>query len=181
MCQPEWVRPQRSPCIVWGTVLTGFAHTAVCVPDVDEAVQWYTDVLGLRLLSPAYTMAGDQIQADMGELLPTPVVVKAAIVGFGSDDRVIELIEYPEADVTPPAPGAPSITHTGITHVGLVCDDLATTRADLEEHGVRFLTSGIADVAGLTTTWCCDPWGTVIILLEKRRTDRPYWSQLRGG
>jgi catechol 2,3-dioxygenase-like lactoylglutathione lyase family enzyme len=162
-------------------VLTGFAHAAVCVPDVDEAVQWYTEVLGLRMLSPPYTMEGAQIEEDMGELLPSPVVVKAAIVGFGSDDRVIELIEYPAADVTPPAPGAPSVTRTGITHIGLVCEDLRSVRADLEERGVAFLTSGISDVAGLRTTWCCDPWGTVIILVEKGRGDRPYWNQFSGG
>src|SRR6185312_11426416 len=28
-------------------VLTGLAHTAVCVPDVGEAVRWYSEVLGL--------------------------------------------------------------------------------------------------------------------------------------
>jgi catechol 2,3-dioxygenase-like lactoylglutathione lyase family enzyme len=162
-------------------VLTGFAHTAVCVPDVDQAVQWYTEILGFRLLSPPYTMDGAQIEGDMGELIPSPVVVKAAIVGFGSDDRVIELIEYPAADITPPATGRPSVTHTGITHIGLVCEDLESVRTHLEEHGVAFLTSGIADVAGLRTTWCCDPWGTVIILLEKRRADRPYWNQYSGA
>ena len=162
-------------------MLSGIAHTAVCVPDVEEAVRWYTGVLGLRLLSPAYTMEGSQIEEDMGELLPPPVVVKAAIVGFGLDDRVIELIEYPAADVAPPEPGRPSVTRIGLTHVGLVCDDLASTRAELEDRGVPFLSSAIADVAGLRTTWCCDPWGTVIILLEKRRADRPYWHQLTAG
>jgi catechol 2,3-dioxygenase-like lactoylglutathione lyase family enzyme len=170
-----------SACVAWVTVLTGFAHTAVCVPDVDEAVQWYTEVLGLRVLSPPYTMEGAQIQEDMGELLPSPVVVKAAIVGFAFEDRVIELIEYPAADVPAPSPGTPTIAHTGITHIGLVCEDLGSVRARLEERGVAFLTSGIADVAGLRTTWCSDPWGTVIILLEKRRVDRPYWSQFTGG
>jgi catechol 2,3-dioxygenase-like lactoylglutathione lyase family enzyme len=163
------------------TVFTGLAHTGVCVPDVDEAVRWYTEVLGLRVLSPPYTMEGSQIQEDMGELLPSPVVVRAAIVGVGFDDRVIELIEYPAADVTPPASGTPSVTRTGLTHIGLVCDDLSSVRADLEERGVAFLTSEIADVAGLRTTWCRDPWGTVIILLEKRRAERPYWNQLAGG
>ena len=59
------------------------------------------------------------------------------------------------------------MTKIGITHVGMVCDDIAATRAELEGRGVEFLTSGIADVAGLKTTWCRDPWGTVIILLEK--------------
>ncbi len=148
-------------------MLTGFAHTAICVPDVEEAVRWYTDVIGLRVLSPPYRMEGPQIQQDMGELVPSPVVVTAAIVGFGKDDRVIEQNEYPAADVEPPGPGRPSLTRVGITHIGILCDDLRATREDLETRGVEFLTAGIADVAGLTTTWCRDPWGTVIILLAK--------------
>jgi catechol 2,3-dioxygenase-like lactoylglutathione lyase family enzyme len=161
-------------------VLTGFAHTAVCVPDVDAAVRWYTDVLGLRLLSPPYRMEGPAIERDMGELVPSPVVLNAAIVGFGKDDRVLELIEYPAASIPPPDldGGRPSVTRHGITHVGMLCDDIDATRADLEDKGVTFLTSGIADVAGLRTTWCHDPWGTVIIVMEKRRDPLPYWGQL---
>ena len=111
-------------------MLTGFAHSAVCVPDVEAATRWYSEVLGLEVLSAPYRMEGAQIEHDMGELIPSPVVVHAAIVGFGRDDRVIELIEYP-----------------------------------------------VADVAGLRTTWCSDPWGTVIILMEKREDALPYWGQ----
>ena len=159
-------------------MLTGLAHSAICVPDVKAAARWYSDVLGLRVLSPPYRMDGAQIERDMGELVPSPVVVTAAIVGFGKDDRVIELIEYPAAGVGPPEPGRPTVTKVGITHVGIVCDDIAATRADLERRGVEFLTAGVADVAGLRTTWCRDPWGTVIILLEKSENDRPYWAQL---
>ena len=159
-------------------MLTGLAHTAVCVPDVDAAVRWYSDVLGLRVLSPPYTMEGPQIERDMGELVPSPVVVRAAIVGFAKDDRVIELIEYPAAGVGAAGPETPSVTRVGITHVGMVCEDLGATRADLERRGVSFLTAASADVAGLKTTWCHDPWGTVIILMEKRDDGRPYWGQL---
>lgn len=158
-------------------MLTGLAHTAVCVPNVEEAVRWYSEVLGLQVLSPPYTMRGAQIERDMGELVPSPVVVTAAIVGFGKDDRVIELIEYPAAGIGAPGPRHPSVTRVGITHLGIVCDDLAATRSELERRGVEFLTKGIADVAGLKTTWCHDPWGTVIILMEKRDAARTYWGQ----
>lgn len=158
-------------------MLTGFAHSAVCVPDVEAATRWYSDVLGLTVLSPPYRMEGRQIEHDMGELVPSPVVVHASIVGFGQDDRVIELIEYPAADVDPPDPGRPVVTRVGITHVGMLCDDLGATRTELEGRGVEFLTTGIADVAGLRTTWCRDPWGTVIILMEKSENASPYWRQ----
>ena len=71
-------------------MITGLAHTAVCVPDVDAAVRWYETVLGLRVLS-----------------------------------------------------------------------------------------TGIADVAGVRTTWFRDPWGITFILVEKHHADRPYWRQHR--
>jgi catechol 2,3-dioxygenase-like lactoylglutathione lyase family enzyme len=158
-------------------MLTGMAHSAICVPDVVAAVEWYRDVLGLDVLSPPYRMEGEQIQHDMGELVPAPVVVTAAIVGFGKDDRVFELIEYPEAEVVGGPSSRPSVTQVGLTHVGMVCDDIGATRAHLESRGVEFLTTGIAEVAGLKTTWCHDPWGTIIILMEKRTSTNPYWAQ----
>ena len=155
-------------------MITGVAHTAVCVPDVAAATRWYESVLGLRVQSRPYRMEGDAITRDMGELVPEPVVIIAAIVGSDAGDRVLELIEYPEA---PAQPRNRAIVDHGISHVGLVCDDIDRTRAELEAKGVEFLTAGVADVAGLRTTWFRDPWGVVFILMEKRHADRPYWRQ----
>ncbi len=160
-------------------MLESLAHTAICVTDLDAAVQWYSETLGLRVLAPAYRMEGADIERDMGELVPAPVVVRAAILGIADGDNVLELIEYPE--LARPQEGSEGgrypVTRPGLTHVGLVCDDLGQTRRDLEAKGVEFLTSDVADVAGLRTAWFRDPWGTVFILLEKRRPDRPYWRQ----
>lgn len=156
-------------------MIRGLAHTAVHVPDCDAAVAWYRDVLGMTVLSPPYRMEGDAITADMGELLPAPVAVKAAIVGF-EGDRVLEVVEYPSAPF--PEPPAASVTPPGFTHVGLVCDDIDATRAALEARGVRFLVAGVADVAGLRTTWFADPWQNVFILVEKAaKPDQPYYRQ----
>ena len=155
-------------------MITGVAHTAVCVPDVAAATRWYESVLGLQVLSPPYRMEGDAITRDMGELVPAPVVITAAIVGTDAGDRVLELIEYPE---TPAQPHGHAIVDHGISHVGLVCDDIERTRTELEAKGVEFLTAGVADVAGLRTTWFRDPWGVVFILMEKRHPARPYWQQ----
>ena len=159
-------------------MITGLAHTAVCVADVDAAVAWYRDVLGLVVLSPPYRMEGDDIERDMGALVPAPVVVKAAIVGAESDgDRVIEVIEYPDAPGRD-RPADASIVDHGFSHVALLCDDVVATRADLEAKGVRFLVDGVADVAGVRTTWIADPWDNIFILVEKvRRPDRPYYRQ----
>jgi catechol 2,3-dioxygenase-like lactoylglutathione lyase family enzyme len=156
-------------------VLTGLAHVGVCVPDVEAAVEWYRSVLGMAVLSPPYLMTGAAIERDMGELVPG-VAVKAAILGFEKSDHVLEVIEYPGSPGRPRADGR-ALTDAGFSHVGLVCDDIAVTRADLEAKGVRFLTSGTATIAGLRTTWFEDPWGMVFILLEKGSADRPYYRQ----
>ena len=134
-------------------------------------------MLGLTVLSPPYRMEGDAIEHDMGELVPSPVAVKGAIVGIDETDRVIEVIEYPNSPGRP-RPIDESIIDYGYTHIALLCDDLTATRADLETKGVHFLVEGIADVAGVRTTWIADPWDNVLILVEKvRRPDRPYYRQ----
>jgi catechol 2,3-dioxygenase-like lactoylglutathione lyase family enzyme len=157
-------------------MLTGLAHSAVCVPDVEAAVRWYESVLGLTVLSPPYLMEGPEIERDMGELIPEPRLV-AAILGVpGDGDRVLEVIEYPGSSGRPRPPDASVIDH-GLTHVGLVCDDLAATRAELEARGVRFLTAGIAEIAGLRTTWFADPFGVIFILMAKRDAAKPYFAQ----
>ncbi|HEY7137820.1 MAG TPA: VOC family protein [Acidimicrobiia bacterium] len=159
-------------------MITGIAHSAVCVPDVEAAVAWYRDVLGMEVLSPPYEMRGPKIEQDMGELVPAPVAVKAAIVGFAAGgDRVLEVIEYPEAPGRR-RPADAAVTDHGLTHVGLVCDDVEATRAALEGKGVRFLTTGTASLVGVRTTWFVDPYGVVFILVEKRHPDRPYYRQV---
>ncbi len=159
-------------------MITGLAHTALCVPDVEAAVAWYRDVLGLVVLSPPYRIEGPDIERDMGALVPSPVVVKAAIIGVtDGSDRVIEVIEYPNAPGRD-RPADAALVDYGFTHVALLCDDVVATRADYEAKGVHFLVEGVADVAGLRTTWIADPWDNVLILVEKvRRRDRPYFKQ----
>jgi catechol 2,3-dioxygenase-like lactoylglutathione lyase family enzyme len=159
-------------------MLRGLAHTAVCVPDVEAAVRWYADVLGLDVLSPPYLMEGEGIERDMAGLVPSPVAVKAAILGVPGDaDRVLELIEYPRAPGRPRPDDARVVDH-GFTHVAFVCDDVEATRAELESRGVRFLVEGVARIAGLRTTWLADPWGNVIILMSKRDPSLPYYRQV---
>src|SRR6201997_1943209 len=110
-------------------VITGLAHTGVCVPDCEAAVAFYRDVLGLRVLSPPYVMTGNAIRDDMGELVSDPTM-KAAIVGFGDDgDRVLEVVEYVNVDGGDQRTAA-ALTDHGLSQIGLVCEDLDATRAE---------------------------------------------------
>jgi catechol 2,3-dioxygenase-like lactoylglutathione lyase family enzyme len=152
------------------------AHTGICVPNLEAAVKWYTETLGLVLLSPPARVEGRAIEEDMAEMLPG-VVLKAAILGArDSGDRVLEVLEYPKHPGRSKREGG-SLADHGFSHVGLLCDDIAATRARLEARGVRFLTRGTARIAGLQTTWFEDPYGNVFILMEKSAKQLPYFRQ----
>jgi len=45
-------------------MITGLAHSGVCVQDCEAAVEFYRDVLGMTVLSPPYVMDNDAIRAD---------------------------------------------------------------------------------------------------------------------
>ena len=108
-----------------------------------------------------------------------PSSCTAAIVGLGDEDRVLELVEYPNIDGKP-VPDDTSITDPGITHVGLLCDDIERNASELERRGVTFLTTGVADVAGVRTAWFRDPWGVVFILdREEAATGAPVLATVR--
>ena len=157
-------------------MITDLAHTAVCVPNLDEALTWYTEVLGLKVLVPPMLMKGEAIERDMGELVPN-VVLRAAIVGLEDRDQVLEVMEYPEAPGRPRRADA-RLTDHGYSHFGFVCDDIRKTRGELEARGVEFLTQDSADIVGLKTSWFKDPYGLVYILMEKSAEDRAYYRQL---
>jgi catechol 2,3-dioxygenase-like lactoylglutathione lyase family enzyme len=159
--------------------ISGLAHTGVCVENLEDAVEWYTGTLGLVLLSPPVLVEGPEIEADMGAMIPG-VALKAAILGArDSGDRVLEVIEYPKHQGRP-KDAAWSLTDHGFSHVGLVCEDIAATRARLEARSVRFLTQGTAEITGLKTCWFEDPYGNVFILMEKRAKHLPYFGQWRA-
>ena len=83
-------------------MISGLAHTGVCVPNLAEAVQWYTETLGLAVLSPPARIEGRAIENDMAEMIPG-VALQAAILGVrDSGDRVLEVIEYPKRRPKPP-------------------------------------------------------------------------------
>ena len=165
--------------VVRASMITGLAHTALHVADVDAAVAWYRDVLGLTVLSPPYRMEGDAIDARHGRA--------GAVAGRreGRDrrrrrrrDRVIEVIEYPNVDRRPRA--RPTVDRRSRLHARRLA--VRRRRRDPRRaRGARACASsstGVADVAGLRTTWFADPWDNVFILVEKvRHPDRPYYRQ----
>jgi catechol 2,3-dioxygenase-like lactoylglutathione lyase family enzyme len=98
-----------------------------------------------------------------------PAIGRAKLLRLGEEPRstLIDLIEWH----TPRPHGTPyaDLGHTGIARLCLRVKGLAAMVADLESHGVRFISEPVSPgLAGGKQTFVCfyDPDGTVLELME---------------
>jgi catechol 2,3-dioxygenase-like lactoylglutathione lyase family enzyme len=136
--------------------MTAIAHVGIAVPDLDRAVAWYADVLGLEALGPVTAVRASEGHAG---------TVAADVLGDGSfrqahltsaNGVALELFEFAE----------PQPRWKGIFHVCLVPPNLERTAERIAATGGR-RTSRIWHIfrdAPYRTCYCEDPFGNTIEL-----------------
>ena len=131
-------------------------HFAVTVSDLDRAVAFYRDTLGLDVLSE-FSVGGDAFATGVG--------IDGASADFahlGAGDARVELVEYtPEGDDRPEG----DLNQPGATHLGLEVDDLDSVYASLPE-SVEPIAEPQTTESGTRICFLRDPDGTLVELLE---------------
>ena len=131
-------------------------HFAVTVSDLDRAVAFYRDTLGLEVLSE-FSVGGDAFATGVG--------IDGASAEFAhidAGDARIELVEYtPEGD----AAAETELNQPGATHLGLEVDDLDAVYEDLPD-GVATIAEPQTTESGTRILFVRDPDGTLVELLE---------------
>jgi catechol 2,3-dioxygenase-like lactoylglutathione lyase family enzyme len=137
--------------------MTAITHVGIAVPDLDRAIGWYSDVLGLHPLGPPSAVSPGEGHAG---------VVAADVLGAvsfrqahltSSNGVAVELFEF--------GPGE-GLGRSGIFHLCVVPSSLDRTAARIATTGGR-RTSRIWHVfpdAPYRTCYCEDPFGTTIEL-----------------
>ncbi len=142
----------------------GVHHVGITVPDLDAAIDFYLDVLGLDMADPPSPIF------DNPELGPAVGVSGGALrqVNLRAGDAVVELIEY----TAPPEPSPEPIAANsrGAAHLALRVEDVNAAKAELEGLGVEFLSKvNVVDegvLAGWRWVYFRDPAGIVLELVE---------------
>ncbi|MFD9321659.1 VOC family protein [Streptomyces sp. NPDC060053] len=153
-------------------VLTGLPtaravdHYAFTVPDLDEAIAFFTGVLGGELCyreGPVEDADGDWMTRKLG--VHARARAQVALVRLGPYSN-LELFEYtaPGQITSPPGPN-----DVGGHHLALMVADLDTA----EEHLRRSATVrlGPADAFAGTRRWFLTPWGMLLSLRGPGRDD----------
>jgi catechol 2,3-dioxygenase-like lactoylglutathione lyase family enzyme len=114
--------------------MRGHDHTGITVPDMKQAVDFFTEVVGCKKAMAFGPFADDKgtFMQDLLGVNPKAVIEEITLVrcGFGSN---IELFKYTAPDQKDAKPRNSDI---GGFHIALYVDDVAAAKAYLEGKGV---------------------------------------------
>ncbi|MFB6224592.1 MAG: VOC family protein [Haloarcula sp.] len=131
-------------------------HFGIIVSDLDRAVEFYHDVLGLEVLT-RFSVGGGAFE--------TAVNIDGAsaeIVHLDAGDARLELATYePEGEEM----SDPELNRPGSTHPGLSVDDLDAVAERLPDD-VETVSGPQTTESGTTIMFVVDPEGNLIELLE---------------
>jgi catechol 2,3-dioxygenase-like lactoylglutathione lyase family enzyme len=149
-------------------------HAGVTVSDMDRALGFYQDLLGLRVIADS-TVA----EPEVADLLGLDSV-RLRIVDLDSGDgRLLELIQYVQ-------PEGHSVVYESADaasmHIAFTVDDLGALRKRLAEAGATIvsrrpitISDPGGDFDGATCLYIRDPDGAILELVQ-RRSDQPLKS-----
>ena len=140
--------------------MRGHDHTGVTVPDMAQAVDFFTTVIGCQKAMSFGPFADDKgtFMQDLLGVDPKAVINEITLLrcGFGSN---IELFEYSAPDQKDMTPKNSDI---GGYHIAFYVDDVQAAKTYLEGKGVAtriVLPVGEGPAAGQTVMYFQAPWG----------------------
>ncbi|WP_299629062.1 VOC family protein [uncultured Tateyamaria sp.] len=133
-------------------MLNGFHHVALIVSDYDRSKQFYTEILGLKIIAETHRAARHSMKLDL------------QIPGGGQ----LELFSFPDPPARPSTPEA-----CGLRHLAFRVTDIDATIHALAAKGVAVEAIRVDPNTGSRFTFFADPDGLPIELYEVSRIADP--------
>jgi catechol 2,3-dioxygenase-like lactoylglutathione lyase family enzyme len=149
--------------------ILGMHHVAVSVPNLDEGVAFYCDVLGFKKEQYG-PIEPDPIADAMCEL--PDVAARGWILRHGCG--MVEMWEFDSPRAEMPDESR-KVNELGYTHFSLMVDDMVATYEELKDKlffphpPIQHTVEG--DTNNAWTAYCRDPWGNVIELWQLGHED----------
>ena len=145
--------------------VTGFFHAGVTVSDMDEALRFYRDALGLQVISDGYT-GGDSARRIWGL---EPGKVRVVFLSVPGSDAVVELFDFSEVERHPASSRPPDF---GAGHFCLYVDNAEAIHdralaAGFRARGEEVVTIERGPHTGAKAVYLIDPDGYHIELYQK--------------
>jgi catechol 2,3-dioxygenase-like lactoylglutathione lyase family enzyme len=142
--------------------IRGMEHVGITVPDIDEACDFFTRILGAEVLFTAakdFRGEGDWMHRHLN-VHPRAVIKEFRYVRLGNGTN-LEVFQYSSPDQRTDGPLKNS--DIGGHHMAFYVDDMDAAITFLRENGVQVLgePTSYTDGPNLGLTWCyfLAPWG----------------------
>lgn len=167
---------------------TGADHVGLTVPNLEEAVAWFEQVLGAKALAWTEPFgSADDLMVRRFKAHPR-ATVRVCLLRCGTGTN-IELLEWTDPDQVT---RMPRTGDHGASHICFHVADIHEAVRYLREQGVEVLDEpmriGDGDLAGLWWVYFLTPWGHFMELYNypeglgyEARSDVRMWSPLRPG
>lgn len=146
--------------------ISGFIHNGITVKNIDDALKFYVDLLGFKLISKQVANAPYIYRIVE---IPGLKEVNIAFVEIPGG-HVIELLEYVGVDTYP---GNVRSCDYGSGHICLKVEYLEELYEELGNKGIKFISNSVVNIteganAGAKAVYMLDPDGYIIELMEKK-------------
>ena len=149
-------------------MLGAVAHVGITVPDMDKAIAFYQDVLGLTVIGD-FSIEGE----DISDMIREPgTKVRSVFLRNKDDERSapVELLHFSVAAEKEGGRPYPGLTHNGITEIAFWVKDIEATYEALRNHDVEFYsppkTFKLDGYGTAKAVYCKDPFGTTLELMQ---------------
>jgi catechol 2,3-dioxygenase-like lactoylglutathione lyase family enzyme len=148
-------------------MIHAFNHAGLSVTNLDDAIAWYHEVFGLRLIRGPLTLDIEEPDSGPPADIFGPQWKRARVAHLSTANGVgIELFEFNE----PPAERRVDnfeYWRTGIFHIAFTCPDVEEVALRLERYGGK-QRSQLHEVApGCIVCYCEDPFGNILELVNR--------------
>lgn len=142
-------------------MITGMHHTGLVVTDLEKALEFYRDVLGLEVVRVTERQ-GSEISQIVGY---EDTHLKAALLRIGNG-HILELIQY----ISPPPHGRQTEERNtlGAGHLAFDTDDIWATYEDIRRRGAAPLNPPVEVTPGSFGCYFQDPEGNWLEIMEIR-------------
>ena len=170
--------------------LVGMDHVGITVPDINQAIEWFEDVLGASAPLTFGPFPAGAFVASVVDVAQTASIDQITMLRIGHSAN-IELFQYTAADGQ--RHDVPKNSDWTGHHVAFYVTDIAPAVEYMVEKGVRRMPAGPftltqGPAAGQTIQYFQTPWGSYIEFISYPNgmaydvpSVHPLWSPKRNG
>jgi glyoxylase I family protein len=152
-------------------MILGANHIAISVPNLDKAINFYCDLLGMEQVGRFSWEVNSEMSAG-ADLVLAVKGTAADAVHLKCQNLLIEIFEFKAGNPAPQDPNRPVIDH-GLTHFCFAVKDLDMEYDRLKAAGMRFHSAPVQVGQGARTVYGRDPFGNVVELEEVEGRENP--------